>query len=486
MEIALDRTSAQPVYRQIAEHLHAEIAAGRLARGARLPTIRALAQRLGVNRDTVALAYDQLAEIGSVTSTVGRGTFVAERTPRPGFEPILAQTAERLLEFERSRPHYGKATPAIAMQELVPDPAFYPVEEFRDALAAVLARDGAELLRYGEPEGHRGLRKVVADRLTERGTNTARDDLVLTHGASQGISMAIRIFAEPGDEIAVEEPTYANVIASCLALGLRPVPVPMTSRGADLEVLARVLTRPQVRLFYTIPTFHNPMGTTTDLAHRRAVLELAAASAKPVIEDAYEMDLRFRGEPVPNLAALDTQGAVVQLFSFSKSLFPGARVGAIRARGRSREALLALRSASDLGGAPVLQAALEEFVRAGAYDRHLCRVRKALRSRFEVAFASLNREMPPGVSWTEPEGGYQIWVTLPRGLDSRELFADAARHGLLFAPGDQFFFPSRAVSALRLTLARTDEAEIRAGISRLGHAIARAREARPPRTQFQL
>ncbi len=488
MQIDLDRSSPQPVYQQIASQLQAQIHAGRLARGDRLPTIRALAQRLGVHRDTVAQAYDQLSETGSITSQVGRGTFVAVEAPAPppSFEPTLAPAAERLIEFERARPRYGGSLPAIAMQELVPDPSLYPVDEFREAVTKVLARDGAELLLYGEPEGHNGLRVAIAERLSDRGIATSPAELVLTQGASQGISMAMRIFAEPGDEIAVEEPTYANVIASCLALGLRPVPVPMTSEGVDLDALARVLARPAVRLFYTIPTFHNPMGVTTPIEHRRALLASAAAAGKPVIEDAYEMDLRFAGASVPSLAALDSGGLVVHLFSFSKSLFPGVRVGSIRARGRSLEALLALRSASDLGGAPLLQAALDEFLRGGGYERHLTRLLEALRRRFEVAFATLEETMPDGVHWTCPEGGYQIWLTLPDELDSRELFADASRQGVFFVPGDCFYFPARAVSALRLTLARPVEAEIRTGITTLARAIRGARRGPAKRGRFQL
>src|SRR5690606_26258505 len=187
-----------------------------------------------------------------------------------------------------------------------------------------------------------------------------------------------RTFAAPGDVVAVEEPTYHNVLAALAALGLRAAPVPMRDGAPDLAVLERVLERPEVKLFYTMPTFHNPLGTTTPLAHRRALLALAARVGKPVVEDAYEMDLRFEGSPVPSLAALDEHGLVVQLFSFSKSLFPGARVGSVMARGRLVEAVLALKNASDLGGALLLQAALAELVASGGYDRHLARVRRTL------------------------------------------------------------------------------------------------------------
>ncbi len=488
MEIALERETGSgtlPVYRQIAAHLRAEIEAGRLEPGRRLPPIRELARELGVNRDTVALAYDELSTEGHVESTVGRGTFVCgPAAPMAPVEPAelpLAAAVDRLLHLERARPRYGAARDTAPLHALVPDPALYPVDEFRRALARVLARDGAELLLYGGTQGHAGLRAALAERLNARGIEVGPDEVVLSHGASQGIELALRLFAGPGDSVAVEEPTYANVLATIAAQGLTPVPVPMRSDGLDLGVLGRVLARPEVKLLYTIPTFHNPMGVTTSLAHRRALLATAVRRGKPVIEDAYEMDLRFAGRSVPTLAALDASGLVVQRFSFSKSLFPGARVGSLAARGRAVDGLLALKATTDLGGSLLLQAALAEFVAEGGYERHLGRVRRTLRRRVEAALETLEREMPEGVSWTRPEGGYQIWVELPGGIDTRDVFPDAARAGVLFAPGHQFQHDGRPSNGLRITLARADADAIRRGIERLA-AVVRERLSEPVRS----
>jgi DNA-binding transcriptional MocR family regulator len=242
----------------------------------------------------------------------------------------------------------------------------------------------------------------------------------------------------------------------------------MRADGLDLDALERTLSRPEVKVLYTIPTFHNPHGTSTELDHREALLAIAARHGKPVIEDAYEMDLRFAGRPVPALAGLDESGLVVQLLSFSKSLFPGVRSGALVARGRLVDALLVLRHAADLGGALPLQAALADFLRSGAYDRHLVTLRRELRLRRDAALDALARSMPEGTRWTTPEGGYQMWVELPEPLDTRDLFADAQRKGVLFAPGFQFHPDGRASSALRLSLASADAELIEQGISRLG------------------
>jgi GntR family transcriptional regulator/MocR family aminotransferase len=476
MQIDLDRrgNGSGPVYRQIADHIRGEIEAGRLEPGARLPTIRELARRLGVNRDTVSLAYDELAAEGRLEATVGRGTFVRGSPGGAAGEPraaALAPRVEALLEFERTRPRYGAEEGSIPLHALVPDPALYPVAAFRRSVNRAFESGGAELLRYGDSQGHAGLRELLARRFRAHGIEVVPDEISLCHGASQGIGLALRLFAEPGDAVAVEEPTYHNVLGVLRSLGLEAVPVPMTAAGPDLAALERALGRPEVKLLYTIPTFHNPMGITTPLAHRRELLAVAMRAGKPVVEDAYEMDLRFAGRELPPLAALDASGLVVHLYSFSKSLFPGARVGAITARGRAVEGLRALCHASDLGGSPLLQAALADFVGGGAYDRHLARLRRTLRSRARALCESLAREMPEGVRFTSPEGGYQVWVDLPGGIDTRDLFADALRAGVLFAPGYVFQHDGRASSGLRLTVARTDEATIRRGVALLARVV---------------
>jgi DNA-binding transcriptional MocR family regulator len=486
MRISLERDTSRdrrPVYQQIADQIRTQIEAERLTAGSRLPPIRDLARDLGVNRDTVALAYESLATAGMVESAVGRGTFVADtRTgapPAAAFEPVFSATTDRLMAFERRRPRFGSAESAVPMHALIPNPGLYPAEAFRRALNRALHEGGPGLLLYGSPQGDLSLRRVLAERLGRAGIAVTPAEVVLCHGASQGISLALRLFAAPGDVVAFEEPTYNNVLAAALGLGIESAAIPMRADGMDLGVLERTLARPEVKALYTIPTFHNPMGTTTSLAHRRAVLDAARRHGVPIIEDGYEMDLRFTGRSLPPLAGLDDAGLVVHLFSFSKSLFPGARVGAISARGRTVEALLALKQASDLSDALPIQAALAGFVSSGEYDRHLVRLRRVLRGRRDALLDALAREMPEGTTWTTPEGGYQVWVELPDEIDTRDLLTDAVGAGVLFAPGSQFNHDGRASRCLRLTFAMADAEDLRLGVARLARCVRARLERRP-------
>jgi len=487
MEIALQRGTGREgraVYRQISDHIRHEVADGRLEAGDRLPPIRNLAKELGVNRDTVALAYEALVTAGVAVSTVGRGTFVApvhasDAPSAEDFHAALAPLTERLLDFERARPRFGSATNAVPMHSLVPDQSLYPADEFRRVLNRVLQQSGPELLLYGSPQGHLGLRETLADRFQTDGIDIDANGIVLCHGASQGISLGLRLFAQAGDVVALEEPTYSNAIAAIHGLGLKSAPVPMREAGPDLAALDRILAQPEVKVLYTIPTFHNPLGTTTSVDHRRRLLEIAARHHKPVIEDGYETDLRFSGRSVPSLAALDRTGLVLHLFSFSKSLFPGARVGAITARGRLIEALLALKQATDLSDALPLQAALAEFAACGAYDRHLGRVRRVLRERCDALLDALATEMPSGTRWTHPEGGLQVWVELPESVETRDLLSDAAVAGVLFAPGSQFNHDGRPSNCLRLSFAMAEPEALRVGVSTLARVVAERLNGKP-------
>jgi GntR family transcriptional regulator/MocR family aminotransferase len=492
MEIELERRvgrDAKPVYRQIADQIRDQVASGELPPGGRLPAIRDLARRLGVNRDTVALAYEELAVAGVVEASVGRGTFVAQppaaEPERDTFSATLSPLTERLLGFERARPRFGTGTDAVPMHSLVPDASLFPADEFRRSLNRVLQQSGPELLLYGGPEGHAGLRAILSDRFRTSGIEIEPDGVVLCHGASQGITLTLRLFAQSGDVLAVEEPTYNNVLAAVSGLGLKTAPIPMRDDGLDLAVLERTLARPEVKALYTIPTFHNPLGITTSLSHRRSLLEIAARCGKPVIEDGYEMDLRLAGRPVPPLAALDRAGLVCHLFSFSKSLFPGARVGAVSARGRLVGALAALKAATDLSDALPLQAALAEFVGCGAYDRHLARVRRILRERRDALLEALEQEMPPGSHWTQPEGGLQLWLSLPEGIDTHNLLPDAVSAGVLFSPGAQFYCDGGPSNCLRLSYAMADPDALRAGAAALGR-VAAAHLGAAPRRQVHL
>ncbi len=485
MLIPIERRGAKPVFRQIVDHLRRSIEAGRLAPGARLPPIRALARDLGVNRETVAGAYRELEALGLTESGVGRGTFVLPRpakaepaqpaTARP-FHPVLSRTVGALGALPAV--DYAAGPGAVRLERVPGCPSHYPADEFRRALAHVMRREGRALLEYGDPRGHEGLRRVLVERLARAGIASDPDDVVVTGGSTQGLAIAARLFCDPGDAVVVEAPSYPGTFATLLAAGLRLAPVPLGPDGLDLDALEAVLARGDVRLVYTMPTFQNPTGISTTLEHRRRLLAITARHGVPVVEDDFEKDLWVRGRVAPPLKALDRAGNVVYLGTFSKALFPGARVGWLVGDRRLGEAAVALKRSLDLASSPVLQAALAHFCQSGAYDRHVRRLARELGRRLDAAEAALAEHLPEGSTFTRPQGGFVLWVTLPAPLDTLALLPAARAGGVVYSPGQVFFTDQRRSSALRLSLAQADAGEIARGVRILG-AVARAALARP-------
>jgi DNA-binding transcriptional MocR family regulator len=223
-----------------------------------------------------------------------------------------------------------------------------------------------------------------------------------------------------------------------------------------------------------MPSFHNPTGVSTSLAHRRRLLEIAGRHGVPILEDDFEKDLRVRGRGAPPLRALDRHGRVAYLGTFSKALFPAARVGWLCAPARIAQAAVLAKRTMDLTSSPLIQAGLALFLREGSYDRHLRRVVKEVNARLERAESLLASELPEGSRVERSDGGFLIWVTLPEALDSAALLEEAKRAGVVYAPGTLFYPDGRRSSSLRLSLGQTPLPQIERGIRALGRV---AREA---------
>lgn len=484
MLIPIERGGREPVAKQIVQYLRRAVEAGRLGPGTKLEPIRVLAKELGVNRETVAAAYHELEVLGLTESTVGRGTFVV---PRPAnesregggrgpsderpFEPVFSRLSAAAARI--SRVDYTAPPGAVHFERLIPDVSLAPREEFRKALNRALLKGGAGLYEYGDPRGYERLRRALIERFARSGIECEAEDVVITAGSTQGIAIAAKLFCDPGDAVVVESPTYPWAYAALVSIGLRVVPVPVGADGLDLQRLDAVLARGGVRLIYTMPSFQNPLGVSTALAHRKQLLDIAARHAVPVLEDDFEKDLRVRGRGAPPLRALDARGIVLYLGTFSKALFPAARVGWLVTPRRVAEAAIGVKRTMDITTSPLLQAGLAQFLREGGYDRHLRRAGRELAARLAAAEGALDAHLPPGSHFVRPEGGYLLWVTLPEAIDTYALLSDAKRAGVVYAPGQIFFPDEQRSSSLRLCLAQTKVEDIERGVRLLGQ-IARA------------
>jgi 2-aminoadipate transaminase len=287
-----------------------------------------------------------------------------------------------------------------------------------------------------------------------------------------------KAFLRPGDSVILENPAYPGAMAifagarvHCLA-----VPVHADARrqgfaGLDVEALEIALVQNRVKLIVLTPDFQNPTGTSVPVAARRRVLEVAGKHQVPVVEDHIYARLRFGAERNPSLKALDRNGVVIQIDSFSKVAFPGLRVGWVVAPESVIERLRLVKQATDLHTDQLAQATLAEFTKRGLLGRHVAQMRKVYGLRLAAMEEALERHMPEGTVWTRPEGGMCLWVTLPPGMDASELLLHVRERGVLFAPGRYFYFQNPAPNTLRLAFSSQDEKQIARGVAVLGEVL---------------
>ena len=499
MRIALDRRADRngrmPLARQIQFHIERLISSRVLPAGAKLPATRELARDLGVNRTTVALAYDELVAGGWARAHVGQGTFVADqvpaadapRPPAPRFDwtGLLSKSAQVIAADTRRRQDWSQAPRAassiISFAGGMPDSGLFPTDAFRRVLNRVIRDEGRELLQYYPARGYPPLREFLAGYLLRFGLEARAEEILIVNGSQQGFDLIARTLLDPGDFVAIEQPSYPRAMQTFRAFGAQLLPVPLVAGGLDPGYLERVLERQSPKFVYCQPSAHNPTGLTMPMAARQRVLEVAARHRLPVIEDGFDGTLFYGERPPAPLKALDTAGLVVYIGTFSKILFPGLRLGWIVAAPELIERLEMAKDLADIHTSPLIQAAVYHFCRQRLLDRHQVRVLREYARRRNALLAALERRMPPGVRWTETQGGFSLLMTLPEGMHAPSLLERAAERGVSFTPGPAFFADGSGEGALRLSFSALPVSQIEEGVVRLAEAI-RETERQPGRS----
>jgi 2-aminoadipate transaminase len=353
----------------------------------------------------------------------------------------------------------------------LPAPELFPVEAIAEAHAEVLANEGRAALQYSTTEGYGPLREWVAARLGRRGIRVTADQVLITNGSQQGIDLVARVLLDPGDAVAVENPSYLAALQTFSGCEATFLPIPSDDDGMDVEALEEVLAKRAPKLIYVVPEFHNPKGTTLSSERRRHLVRLAQQHRIPVLEDDPYGELRFRGEAPPPLAAIDDGGVVIHLGTFSKTLAPGMRLGWLVGPKEVVRAVTIAKQAADLHTATLAQRAASVLLSRFDYDGHLARLRAVYGERCVAMLGALLRHLPQGARWTRPDGGLFIWAALPFGLHADEIFADALREKVAFVPGSAFYADEPRREMLRLNYSNRPPELIEEGIARLGRVV---------------
>lgn len=348
----------------------------------------------------------------------------------------------------------------------------FPVAELTEMQAEVMRTDGVAALQYGPSLGYAPLREAIAAIVGSHGKTPQADDILITNGSQQGLDLVARMFLEPGAIVAMESPSYLGAIQAFALQMPKFREIETDEEGMIPEALEDALRKDDsIRFIYVIPDFQNPTGICWSLARRQALLEIAARYDVPVVEDSPYGDLRYEGERLPSLWELDTEGNVIYLGTFSKTLSPGMRLGWLLARTEIVNAADNLRQSMDLAPSSLTQRIAALYLQRCDFAAQVARNVAIYRERRDTMLAAMEEFFPAAIRFTHPQGGLFTWATLPEGTSARAAFERALQADVAFVPGDGFFPNSKQDRFMRLNFSAVDSSRIREGIARLADIL---------------
>lgn len=467
-------------YEALANAMAAEIRSGSLAVGARMPSLRQVIVQHGVSQSTVFRAYYLLEEWGLIRAQERSGYYVArgatvsgERAPRPA--RTLADSAKvDISELVFSVLEAAKHPGVVPLGSAFPSPLLFPLPRLAKSLAQSARLISPWSTVVDLPPGNEALRQQIALRYLGIGLSQPMEEIVVTNGALEALNLCLMAVTRPGDVVAVESPGFYAALQAIERLDLRAVEIPVDPlTGLDLDALAQALERHPIRACWFMTNYQNPTGATLSLEKKKALVELLAQHDVPLIEDDVYGELHFQADyPLPAIA-FDNKGLVMHCSSFSKTLAPGYRIGWAAAGGFT-DKVQRLKLMTTLSASIPAQAGIADYLQHGGYDKHLRKLRAALRAQRDAMDAALRRWMPPSVRWTLPAGGYFVWLEFPDEIDALELHRLAIEQGFSLAPGPIFAVTRAFRNCVRLNFGHPCSAEIDRAMRVLAELVQQA------------
>ncbi len=466
-------------YLHLADYMESKIMAGVYKAGEKLPSIRKLRSHTGLSITTVYQAYIELEKRGVAEPRRKSGYYVRpllqDIMPAPDLEKHEASPRKVSVNFlfhdivaDMSNPeflHLGGASPV---------PELFPCK----ALANAVRGNPERVLKYGlstyeNPVGAPELRRLIAQRAlgAESGVAVDEEEIVVTNGCMEAIHLCLRAVAEPGDAVAVESPTFHGFLQLLEDLNLFALEIPTDPKdGVDLDLLEKALDENRVKAGLFVPNFQNPLGSLMPEPNKRRLVEIFNRRNVPIIEDGVYRELYFENERPRTLKSFDRDGMVLYCSSFSKSLSPGLRVGWTMP-GRFYEKIRRLKLSTSICSGTLNQAIVARFLKFGGYERHLRKLRTALKRQTSDLLMAISRYFPQETRVTAPSGGLVVWVRLPPEIDSVEIYKEARKKGICVLPGQLCSTRERFRCCLRLSCANPWTPRLEEGVKTLGELI---------------
>jgi DNA-binding transcriptional MocR family regulator len=487
MEMPAVPTKGATLYEKLAEAIRQQIEAGSFQAGGRIPSVRESSQNRSLSATTVLQAYRLLEDQGLIEARPQSGYYVrarpANRHPEPEISaPSLDPTQISMADLY-NRLVRDSRDPSLAQLGVArPAPELLPTARL-NRLLAVTARENEQYANVcGIPEGCEELRVQIAQRAFRLGCDLSPQDIIITNGCIEAINLALRAICQPGDLVAIESPTYFGILQVLAAQGLKVIEIPTHHRtGVSLEALRSALDTHPIRACLFVANFNNPLGSCMPDVNKQELVKLLAQRDIPLIEDDLCGDLYFAGQRPKVVKAFDRRGLVLCCSSFSKDISPNYRIGWI-APGKFLKPVQYLKLTLNLGTAILPQLVVARFLASGSYDHHLRKIRRAYQHKIAQMSQSVLRYFPSGTRLTEPNGGFVLWVQMPKTVDALELYDLALKHNITLAPGHMFSPTRKYRNFIRLNAAywtpETDWTVQQVG--ELAHGLAERKSRRRP------
>lgn len=468
----IDFNDNEPIYIQIEKYIKSMIKNNMVVPNGKLPATRELSKILGVSRNSIITAYENLEDEGVVYTIKGKGTFISPNK----VEEVNGWT----IEWENKVNTYGTIANEldivkneipweknlISFKSISPDGELFDMEEFKKAFLNRISIEGHKILNYGYAKGYKPLMEYLLKYMKSKGISAKGKDIIITNGFTEGLEMLLSAYTNKGDKIICENPTHNTAIKIMKVHGIEVVGVNMKSDGIDTVELEKKLRGNDIKFAYLIPSYHNPTGLVMKGEKRCEVYNLFKKYNVPIIEDGFNEELLYNSTHVSPIAALDNGGSgVIYIGSFSKILFPGIRIGWILADKKIIDILESVKRCKNIHTSFLDQGILYEYLHSGAFERQIKKVRKSYKEKYEFALACISKYINPSFIWGE--GGLHIYIKIEE-VDSRELLKECYKKGVIFTPGDIFSIDDSCKNTLRLGLSRLTLDEIEEGIKIIG------------------
>ncbi len=466
------------LYEQLVDDLENLIRTGVLRPGDRMPSVRNLTRSRSVSPGTVLKAYGILEDRGLIEARPRSGYYVARPASATLLEPQVDAPYDRSAPVRVNELVFDLLTSAmdrevVPLGSAFPSPDLYPFKRLFSALAAAARQFEPWHTMVGLAPGNYELRRLIARRYLEVGCAIGAEEIVITSGAMEALNICLQAVTRPGDVVAVESPTFSPVLQAIEVAGLRVLGIPTDPvQGLDLQALEQALVRHPVKACLFMPNFQNPLGSLMPDEAKQAMAELLTRHQAPLIEDDVYAELYFDEDRPKPAKAFDTEGIVMHCSSFTKSLAPGFRVGWV-APGRHAEEIRRRKLINSLSASIPAQLAIIEYLERGGYERHLRRLRQALKTQRNRMLRAIDRYFPAQCRVTRPAGGYFLWIELPIEVDALTVHREAMAQGISVSPGPMFSAQGGFRHYLRLNFGQPWTDEVDAAMQTLGAIIAR-------------